>query len=251
MCVAAGSLAIVVASDGSASPAQAGPGFWLASSNGVVKAFGGAGRLRLAEDDRRRPGGGYRPYPDAGGYWLATAHGRVYGFGDAKVYGSMATCALGQGHRGHHQGPRWAGGYWLFGVDGGVFAFGDAGYFGSAGASHLGAAVVGMAVAPAGRGYLLATSKGGRPALVGGARGGAKVATPLGLAVAAMAATPDAKGYWLVTTQGQGGAVRRRPQLRLHDRGAQGRHRGHSPHRQRQGLLAGGPGRGRVRLRRR
>ncbi len=84
-----------------------------------------------------------------------------------------------------------------------MFAFGDARYFGSAGASHLGSAVVGMAVAPAGRGYLLATSKGDVLRFGAVPLGAAKLAAPLGSAVAAMAATPDAKGYWLVTTKGK------------------------------------------------
>ena len=84
-----------------------------------------------------------------------------------------------------------------------MFAFGDARYLGSAGARHLGSAVVGMAVAPAGRGYLLATSKGDVLRFGAVPLGPAKLAAPLGSAVAAMAATPDAKGYWLVTTKGK------------------------------------------------
>ncbi len=130
--VAASSLAAVVASYGSAAPAKAGPGFWLASSSGVVKAFGGAGHFGSLKTPGSGPVVGIAPTPDAGGYWLATAKGQVFGFGDAKVYGSMATRHLAKPIVGITGAPDGRG-YWLFGGDGGVFSFGDARYLGSAG----------------------------------------------------------------------------------------------------------------------
>jgi hypothetical protein len=200
--VAAGSLSLALASGGSATPAQAGPGFWLASSSGVVKAFGGAGQFGSLKTPGGGPVVGIAPTPDAGGYWLATAKGQVFGFGDAKVYGSMATRHLAKPIVGITGAPSGRG-YWLFGGDGGVFSFGDARFLGSAGRGHLGSAVVAMAVAPAGHGYWLAT-KGGTVLGFGAVPvGPAKRAAPLGSAVAAMAATPDARGYWLVTAKGK------------------------------------------------
>jgi hypothetical protein len=200
--VAASSLAAVVASYGSAAPAKAGPGFWLASSSGVVKAFGGAGQFGSLKTPGSGPVVGIAPTPDAGGYWLATAKGQVFGFGDAKVYGSMATRHLAKPIVGITGAPDGRG-YWLFGGDGGVFSFGDARYLGSAGRAQLGSAVVAMAVAPGAKGYWLATRAGAVLRFGAVPRASAPAATPLGSAVAAMAATPDAKGYWLVTTKGK------------------------------------------------
>ena len=200
--VIASSLAAVVASYGSAAPAKAGPGYWLASSSGVVKAFGGAGQFGSLKTPGSGPVVGIAPTPDAGGYWLATAKGRVFGFGDAKVYGSMATTHLAKPIVGITGAPDGRG-YWLFGGDGGVFSFGDAAYLGSAGRAQLGSAVVAMAVAPGAKGYWLATRDGAVLRFGAVPLGPAKTATPLGSAVAAMAATPDAKGYWLVTTKGK------------------------------------------------
>ena len=200
--VAASSLAAVVASHGSAAPAKAGPGFWLASSSGVVKAFGGAGHFGSLKTPGSGPVVGLAPTPDAGGYWLATAKGQVFGFGDAKVYGSMATKHLAKPIVGITGAPDGRG-YWLFGGDGGVFSFGDARYLGSAGRAQLGSAVVAMAVAPGAKGYWLATRAGAVLRFGSVPLGPAKAPAPLGSAVAAMAATPDAKGYWLVTTKGK------------------------------------------------
>ena len=200
--VAASSLAALVASYGSAAPAKAGPGFWLASSSGVVKAFGGAGQFGSLKTPGSGRVVGIAPTPDAGGYWLATAKGQVFGFGDAKVYGSMATRHLAKPIVGITGAPDGRG-YWLFGGDGGVFSFGDARYLGSAGRAQLGSAVVAMAVAPGAKGYWLATRAGAVLRFGAVPLGPAKAAAPLGSAVAAMAATPDAKGYWLVTTKGK------------------------------------------------
>ena len=60
--VAATSLSIVVASYGSASSPKTAPGYWLASSSGVVNAFGGAQHFGSAERSRVQPGGRYSTY---------------------------------------------------------------------------------------------------------------------------------------------------------------------------------------------
>ena len=203
--VAASSLSIVVASSGSAGSPKTEPGYWLASTSGVVNAFGGAA-VRLVERSRLQPRGWYGTYARCRRLLACHANGRVYAFGDAKAYGSMAAKALAKPIVGVASTPDGRG-YWLFGGDGGVFAFGDAGYYGSAGASHLRTAVVGMAVAPAGHGYLLATSSGSVLRFGAVPVGPAKLASPLGSAVAGVAATPDAKGYWLVTAKGKVMAV--------------------------------------------
>ncbi len=200
--VVASSLAMVLASGGSATPAKAGPGFWLASPDGLVKAFGGAGHF----GSLKTPGGArwsvspLRLTPAATGWppptaaCTASATPRCTAPWPPGTWPSRSPGITGA------PGGR---GYWLFGGDGGVFSFGDARYLGSAGASHLGSAVVAMAVAPNGHGYWLATSKGGVLRFGAVPVGPAKLASPLGSAVAAMAATPDAKGYWLVTTKGK------------------------------------------------
>jgi hypothetical protein len=200
--VTATSLSMVVAPYASASSAEGQAGYWLASSSGVVSAYGGAEHLGSLSAQGSSPVVGIAPTPDAGGYWLATASGQVYGFGDAKVFGSLAAKHLAKpvvGIKSTSDGR----GYWLLGGDGGVYAFGDATYYGSAAQDHLGSPVVGMAVAPAGRGYWLATGTGTVVRFGNVPFGPAKLAASLGSAVVGMAATPDAKGYWLVTAKGK------------------------------------------------
>ena len=184
---------------------QPGPGrAWVLAGqlDGVVKAFGGAGRFGSLKTTGGGPVVGIAPTPDAGGYWLATAHGRVYGFGDAKVYGSMATAHLAKAIVGITRAPGGRG-YWLFGGDGGVFSVWRRWLLWLGRGQPPGRGRGGHGRGPGGTGLFAGHEQRGRPALRGRALGPAKVAAPLGSAVAAMAATPDAKGYWLVTTKGK------------------------------------------------
>lgn len=66
-----------------------GSGYWLASADGKVYAFGGARYFGDASNlPLRKPIVGIVATPDGGGYWLVAADGGVFSFGDANFYGS-------------------------------------------------------------------------------------------------------------------------------------------------------------------
>ena len=203
--VIATSLSMVAASYGSASSTKTEPGYWLASSNGAVNAFGSAGRFGSLSPGRPdAPIVGIAETPDAGGYWLTTSSGKVYTFGDAPTYGSLTGLRLDKPIVGIASTPD-GGGYWLVAADGGVFAFGDAGFFGSVGSDHvhLESPVVAMAGASGGSGYWLATRSGDILRFGSVPFVPAGVPASLGSGVVSMAATPDGKGLWLVTSNGR------------------------------------------------
>ena len=173
-------------------------GYWIASFNGTVRAFGVP-----FLGDRRGKGGApilaLGATPDGRGYWLAGADGSVFPFGDAHYYGSFA---------GHHlnapiiaMAPTKDGrGYWLLGADGGIFSFGDARFYGSTGGIRLNKPIVDIAATPGGRGYWLVGLDGGvfsfGDAQFHGSTGSLHLAAP----VVSMAATGH--GYWLIARDG-------------------------------------------------
>jgi hypothetical protein len=183
-------------------PSVASPGYWLASSAGLVGAYGGSpfmGSLNRTNLDA--PVVGMAATPDGRGYWLAASDGGVFAFGDANFDGSAAGTPLNQHVVGIAASP--AGhGYWLVASDGGVFAFGDAGFFGSAAGTPLNHQVVGMDATPDGRGYWLVAGDGGVFAFGDAGFYGSAAGTPLNDQVVGMAATPDGRGYWLVGSDG-------------------------------------------------
>ncbi|MGE0880575.1 MAG: DUF1501 domain-containing protein [Acidimicrobiia bacterium] len=175
-------------------------GYWLATSEGPVTAFGSAVHLGNPPYGTKVVGMASRPQLD--GYWLTTGEGEVFAFGAAQKLGEMkgtplnspvvdiVTTASGKG-------------YWLLGRDGGVFSFGDAAFYGSTGGMTLNAPVVGMASHPAGKGYWFVASDGGvfnygPDAKFYGSTGNLRLNKPM----AGMAPTPTGRGYWLVAADG-------------------------------------------------
>jgi hypothetical protein len=181
-------------------------GYWLASSDGGVFAFGSArfygslGGIKL-----NKPIVGIAATPSGNGYWLAASDGGVFAFGDAKFKGSMGGKTLNRPIVGIAARPKTsvAGqGYWLVADDGGVFSFGSAPYKGSTGNIKLKMAVVGIVAHPSGNGYWMVGADGGIFAFGGapflGSTGSRAISSP----VRAMAALPDGKGYWLAAGDG-------------------------------------------------
>ena len=138
-----------------------GRGYWLASADGGVFAFGdapffgGAGSVRLPF-----PIVSIIADPTGTGYWLIGSQGTVLTYGAAQFFGSPVNVALSSPIVAGAPTPSGLG-YWLVGSDGGVFTYGDAIYLGSTGAMHLNQPIVAMAPTAAGRGYWLAAADGG------------------------------------------------------------------------------------------
>jgi hypothetical protein len=181
-----------------------GGGYWAATADGGVFAFGAAFYGSMGATPLNAPIVGIAATPDHGGYWLAAADGGVYAFGDAHFYGSVPGVlppggSLNQpvvGIGGSQDGK----GYWLVAADGGVFTFGDAHFWGSMGGIHLNKPVVGLAGNGLG-GYWLVASDGGVfsfDAAFFGSLGNIVLNAP----VEGMAATNDGRGYWMVTADG-------------------------------------------------
>jgi titin len=177
-------------------------GYWIASANGAVTAFGDAPSYgSMAVTSLNKPIVGMATTPDAKGYWLVASDGGIFAFGDAQFYGSEGGEHLNRPIVGMVATPD-GNGYSLVASDGGVFTFGSAGFFGSTGGDHLNQPVVGMAATPDGQGYWLVASDGGvftfGSAGFFGSTGGDHLNQP----VVGMAATPDGRGYWLVASDG-------------------------------------------------
>ncbi|HMK98203.1 MAG TPA: hypothetical protein VK425_11695 [Acidimicrobiales bacterium] len=181
-----------------------GQGYWLATSDGGVSAFGDAAWYGSLTAERSRPAApvvGVARVPDGRGYWLVGADGRVYNFGDARLYSALpgtgvptepvaGIAATPDGH-----------GYWLVGTDGRVYGFGDATVDGGADGAHAPYQAI---VARPGGGYLVAAADAvAAYAFPGGSRlegGGAVV--PLSSTLIGAAASPSGKGVWQVNVTG-------------------------------------------------
>jgi hypothetical protein len=139
----------------------AGPGYWVAASDGGVFAFGNAGfHGSLGNIHLNAPIVGIAPTPNGAGYWLVAADGGVFAFGNAGFHGSLGNIHLNAPIVGIAATPNGAG-YWLAAYDGGVFAFGRAPFQGSAGAASLSAPVLGISGTRSGGGYWLVGGDGG------------------------------------------------------------------------------------------
>ncbi len=184
-----------------------GRGYWLASSDGGVFAFGDAAFHGSLVGSPGALGGGLIPVtafavtPDDDGYWLVSQFGTVYPFGDAVTHGDLANAVLNAPIVAMAATPD-GGGYWLVASDGGVFAFGNANYFGSEGARPLNAPIVGMAATPDGGGYWLVASDGGVFAFGDARFYGSEGATALNIPIVGMAAAHGGNGYWLAAGDG-------------------------------------------------
>ncbi|MDQ1508488.1 MAG: hypothetical protein QOG50_332 [Actinomycetota bacterium] len=194
--------ALVAAAPRSKNYGTQGNGYWLASSDGRVRAFGKAhfygdlgGRALSA------PIVASARTPTGNGYWLAGADGSVYAFGNAGYYGSMGGRALNSPIVGMAATPSGRG-YILLGADGGIFTFGNAHFYGSTGGMHLNARVLDVAMTANGRGYWFVAADGGvfsfGNAHFYGSTGSIRLAAP----VMSMTAAANGRGYWMVAYDG-------------------------------------------------
>jgi hypothetical protein len=179
-----------------------GLGFWTASTDGKVEAFGNA--LHYGDSSAvplNKPITGMASTPTGKGYWLVATDGGVFSYGDAQFWGSTGGKVLNQPVVGMAATPTGKG-YWLVATDGGIFSFGDAQFWGSHGGSPLNRPVVGMDATPTGGGYWLVASDGGiftyGDAPFRGSTGGIELNKP----VVGMESTPSGGGYWLVASDG-------------------------------------------------
>jgi hypothetical protein len=185
---------VAIASD------PAGPGYWLAASDGGVFAFGSASFFgSTGSSPLNAPMVGIAATPNGRGYWLVGADGGVFAFGDAAYHGSLGgkplaslIAAIVPTKAGH--------GYWLVGADGGVFAFGDARFYGSARSLNLTSPIVGAAATRTGNGYWLLGSDGGVFSF-GDARFAGAQPDSSQLAVG-IAASRNGRGYWIARADG-------------------------------------------------
>ena len=126
------------------------PGYRLASNNGSLYNFGGAG-FAGSHPGTASPVVAVPATLDNQGYWLVTADGHTYNFGDAPAVGNLSVhlaapiVGAAVGINIGAQGP--AMGLYLVAKDGGVFALGGLDYLGGMGGKHLNAPIVGMTTA--------------------------------------------------------------------------------------------------------
>ena len=179
-------------------------GYWVATSDGGVWAFGAPFFGSMGATPLNAPVVGIASTPDHGGYWLVASDGGVFAFGDAKFFGSVpGALAPGQSLNQPVVGIASSSdglGYWMVASDGGIFAFGDAHFWGSMGGMHLNKPVVGMVGNTLG-GYWLVASDGGVfsfDATFYGSLGGISLVSP----VSAIATTTNGAGYWMVAGDG-------------------------------------------------
>jgi hypothetical protein len=177
-----------------------GLGYWEASAQGLLAAYGDAGDTAIT-GLLRAPIVGAAATPSGLGTWLAASDGGVFTFGNAGFHGSLGGVALNKPIVGMAATPS-GNGYWLVASDGGVFTFGDAGFYGSTGNVALTKPVVGMAATPSGHGYWLVASDGGIFTFGDAVYHGSTGAIALDQPVVGMAKTMSGAGYWLVASDG-------------------------------------------------
>jgi len=178
-----------------------GGGYWLASANGGVFAFGDATFYNsLAGVDLAKPIVGIASTPDGKGYWLVASDGGIFAFGNAPFYGSMGGHRLNKPVVGIASTPS-GHGYWEVASDGGIFAFGNAHFHGSTGSIVLFRPVVAMESTGDGNGYWMVASDGGIFAFGNATYRGSTGGTVLDSPVIGMS-SPSQVGYWLAATDG-------------------------------------------------
>jgi hypothetical protein len=109
-----------------------GHGYWLATADGAVYAYGDAANYGSQPATRLNAAVvAIAAAPGGEGYWLVSKDGEVFSFGRATAYGSTSNLRLSVPIVGMAATPQ-GNGYWLVGKDGGVFSFGAATFYGSA-----------------------------------------------------------------------------------------------------------------------
>jgi hypothetical protein len=182
-----------------------GQGYWLASREGGVYAYGNA------RFDNSLPGLGVRvdnitameADVDGRGYWLVGRDGGVFAL-EAGFYGSLPGHGVEVGNiRGIAATPSGRG-YWLVGADGGVFALGDAGFYGSLPGLNVRVDnIVGISATTTGQGYWLVGADGGVFAFGDARFEGSLPSIDISRNdVTGIAADPDGNGYWLAAADG-------------------------------------------------
>ena len=185
-------------------PTPTGDGYWLAQSDGAVRAFGDAAdHGSMAGAALQQPIVGIAGTPSGAGYWLVARDGGIFSFGDAAFYGSTGNLVLNRPIVGMTSTAS-GHGYWLVASDGGIFAFGDAAFAGSTGNLVLNRPITAMMATTSGGGYWLLGNDGGMFAFGDasflGSTGGQSIPAP----VVGAARSQSGQGYWLV---GQDGSV--------------------------------------------
>jgi hypothetical protein len=181
-----------------------GDGYWLAQSDGSVRAFGDADdRGSMAGASLQQPIVGIAATPTGAGYWLVARDGGIFSFGDAAFYGSTGDLRLNRPIVGMTSTASGRG-YWLVASDGGIFAFGDAAFHGSTGALVLNRPITTMMATASGGGYWLLGNDGGMFAFGDAGFFGSTGGLSLGGPIVAAARSLSGQGYWLV---GRDGAV--------------------------------------------
>jgi hypothetical protein len=178
-----------------------GLGYWAASSDGAVSAFGSAANFgSMAGQSLNSPIVGIAATADGRGYWLVAADGGIFSFGDARFYGSTGNLVLNQPIVGMAAVAD-GGGYWMVAADGGIFSFGDARFYGSMGAKRLNQPIVGMSVDQTTGGYWLVAADGGIfsfDAPFFGSTGALHLSKP----IVGMEALGNGQGYRFVASDG-------------------------------------------------
>ncbi|MCZ7525888.1 MAG: hypothetical protein M5U14_05545 [Acidimicrobiia bacterium] len=93
-------------------------GYWLATMDGQVAAFGDRADHGSLTSLPNLPVVGMASTPTDGGYWLVASDGGIFAFGDAGFHGSTGAIALNQPIVGMAPTPTGLG-YWLVASDGG------------------------------------------------------------------------------------------------------------------------------------
>ena len=178
-----------------------GTGYWVAASNGAVKAFGSARWYGDMLHRTSSPIVASARTPSGHGYWLTAADGSVYAFGDAHFFGSMHGRALNGPIVGMAATPS-GDGYYLLGRDGGIFTFGDAVFHGSTGGRRLNAPVLDMTATPSGHGYWMVAADGGIFTFGDATFHGSTGRLHLNAPARSMTAADSGSGYWIVASDG-------------------------------------------------
>jgi len=180
-----------------------GPGYWLATSAGRLRAFGDAPRLAVRAGARDVVAAAAAPH--GRGAWLATADGAVRARGTARALGGLAGTLAADERVVALRAARDGRGYWLATDRGRLAGFGSAKRLsGTVAALPRGERVVGFDATADRRGAWLATDRGTVLTLGSAkARGSLAGRTAGGERVVGLRAARAGQGYWLATSRGR------------------------------------------------